>query len=277
MVDIHCADETFDPDFTTEYSLSIQVSLDGFSFCIRDEIRKIHLVFKHHSFQISNDFFLLRKLREILSHEEVLNKPYKKTTIRMSSPRFSAIPAHYDVPEEELFTLNFDRLNKEKILSFTDDFFPVKMVFGFPESIYNLFHVHFDHPEITHQVQTLIRLASQKASSGQSEALLSLNKRFFTLLITRDRKLVFINSFFYKNHVDIIFYILHVFQSEKIGVKETSVFLMGETEEESPLANFLSKRFERVEFLSYTGEYRSSYTFSRFPPHRFLSVIHPGS
>ncbi len=275
MYEINCTDETFDPDYTTEYLLSIQVSLDGFSFCIRDEIRKIHLVFKHLPLQISNYSFLLRKTKEILAREEALNKKYKKTIIRMSSPRVTAIPASWEVSAEELFALNFDRLKDEKILSFTDDSLSVKVAFGFPEKMYNLFNSHFDHPVISHQVQTLAGLVARKATSGHSEALLSFSKRFFTLLITRNQKLAFINSFFYKNHMDVIYYILHVFESEKIGVKETAVFLLGETDEESPLAGFLKNRFERVEFLSYTGEYKSSYTFSLFPQHRFLSVIHP--
>jgi len=275
MYEINCTDETFDPDFTSEYIVSIQVGLDGFSFCIRDEIRKIHLVFKHLPFQISNYPFLLRKTKEILAREEALNKKYKKTIISMRSPRFTVIPASKEDSAEELFALNFDRLKDEKILSFTDDSFSVKVAFGFPEKICNLFDSHFDHPVLTHQVQTLAGLAARKAASGHSEALLSFSKRFFTLLITRNQKLAFINSFFYKNHMDVIYYILHVFKTENICVKETSVFLVGETEKESHLAGFLRNQFERVEFLSYSGEYKSSYTFSLFPQHRFLPVIHP--
>lgn len=275
MYEINCTDETFDPDFTTEYILSIQVSLDGFSFCIRDDIRKLHLVLKHFPFQISNYPFLFRKTKEILENEEALNKKYKKTIVSMSSPRFTVIPATWDASAERFFSLNFDRLKEEKILSFLNDFFSIKVAFAFPEKIYNLFDSHFNHPVITHQVQTLAGLAARRAASGRSEALLLVSKRFFTILITQNRKLAFINSFFYKNNMDVIYYILHVLKSEEIDARETSVSLLGETEKESHLAGFLKNKFRSVDFLPLSEEYKNSYTFSRFPQHRFLPVINP--
>jgi len=55
MHNISLIDETLDKNLTANYNLSIQVSLDGFSFCIKDLIRNKYIVLKHIDFSLKGN------------------------------------------------------------------------------------------------------------------------------------------------------------------------------------------------------------------------------
>ena len=276
MYEINCIDETFDPNFTTEYTLSIQLSLDGFSFCIRDDIRRMYLVFKHFPFQLSNNTFLLRKVKELLEQQEELGKNYKKVLISIASHKITAIPGTFENPDtEKIFSFNFDKAEDENVLTLQEDFFKINLAFSFPSEIEELLSRHFNKAVFTHQAELLLKLAAQRAQGAESSTLISISKRFFTIIVTHNKKLAIINSYAYSNNMDVIFYILNIFKSQGLNMQNSPVSLTGELEKESPLVEFLRKNFSKVEFIELAKNYQYSYTFSKFPQHMFVSVINP--
>jgi len=276
MYELNCIDETFDPNFTTEYKLSIQVSLDGFSFCILDDIRKKHLVFKHFPFLLSNDTFLSKKVKEIIENEEALNKRYKKILISYASPRFTIIPNSLTLPDnKEVFNFNHNFIEDESVKSISVGHFKTNIIFGIPNKTFDFLNTHFKKPEVFHQTKVLSRIISQKIKPEKVISLVSVSKRFFTILITKREKLAFINSYRYTNNMDFIYYLLHIFKSEGISLQETPVYLTGEITEDSHLIEFMKKHFSKVDFLKLARGYQYSYTFSKFPPHMFMTVINP--
>ncbi len=51
MQDFAFIDETLDINLTQSYKLSIQVSLNGLSFCILDQLQGKYIVFSHKNFE----------------------------------------------------------------------------------------------------------------------------------------------------------------------------------------------------------------------------------
>ncbi|MBN1819667.1 MAG: DUF3822 family protein [Prolixibacteraceae bacterium] len=276
MYEINCVDETFDPNFTTEYILSIQVGLDGFSFCILDDIRKKHLVFKHYPFLLSNNLFLLKEIDEIFKKEEILSKNYKRALISFASNKFTTIPlTDQENYTDSTFTLNHVKEKDELILNSTEDFFKLNIIYTVPSGIYNFITEKFEKPEISHQLKVLLGIISRNSNSNRSEALISVSKRYFTIILLKEGKLNLINSYNYSNNMDFIYYVLQVFKTTELNMSESGIFLAGEIKEDSHLVEFIRKHFNKVEFIKLAKGYQYSYTFSDIPSHMFAGVINP--
>ena len=85
-------DAAFDIEKTSEYILSIQVSLDGFSFSVVHPGNNRILAFKHTPLKISSESILSRHFESWTSTEDLWTKPFRKTRLIVFSPRFSLIP-----------------------------------------------------------------------------------------------------------------------------------------------------------------------------------------
>jgi len=85
MHEITIVDETFDLRFASEYHLSIQVGLDGFSFCILDVRRKKYIALRHIPLLEGKLQFLTRKVETIFEQEEKLNTTYQSVSVDYST------------------------------------------------------------------------------------------------------------------------------------------------------------------------------------------------
>ena len=92
MHDICFIDKSFDPEQTNLYHLSIQISLDGFSFAILDIPKGKYTLLKSTNFFIKRPRLLFMKVRELMTEDEHLNLKYKSIEIVYSSENFTLVP-----------------------------------------------------------------------------------------------------------------------------------------------------------------------------------------
>ncbi|MFW6352211.1 MAG: DUF3822 family protein, partial [Bacteroidota bacterium] len=79
--DLSVIDETYDSTITASYFLSIQASLDGFSFCTLDPVRNKYVQFRHFELKdVEKDEFS-SAVENLFENNEFLNLPYKKVFI----------------------------------------------------------------------------------------------------------------------------------------------------------------------------------------------------
>ena len=96
MQRISLVDETFDINFTLEYKLSIQLSLDGFSFSILDQIQNKVIYLYHQELFDAEPEFLLKRIKAIYDESDLLDLPFKKTRIIIVAPnRTSLVPVDF--------------------------------------------------------------------------------------------------------------------------------------------------------------------------------------
>src|SRR5665811_1617082 len=95
MHEINSIDETFDIKLASEYHLSIQVGLDGFSFCILDIHRRKYIVFQHIPLIVGKLQFLSKKVESIFDQDEKLNASYQSVSITYSTNNATLFPKEY--------------------------------------------------------------------------------------------------------------------------------------------------------------------------------------
>ena len=79
-------------DFTKseQYTLSIRLSADGFSFSIYNPLTDNDFCFVPHP--VNTGYSMTANLKDMLTKTEALKYPYKRVNILYDSPRFTPVP-----------------------------------------------------------------------------------------------------------------------------------------------------------------------------------------
>ena len=267
-------DETLDINSTENYELSVQVSQDGFAFCLLDTIRNKFVLIRSFEPEESK-YFNADKINEILIKDDFLTKRYRKVNAVMPSAKFTIVPAPLFDPgkKDEYFTFNHLSNDGNIIISnkLNDpDAFLVFSVFRPFVDLLSSFH-----PGVIpyHQVKPLLNYISHSRKSVNGNYIhIHVEREFFNLIIFEHNLMKFCNSFKYRNITDILYFALNVFRNLGINQEET-IHLSGLTEKYDDLSSNFSLYIRNVKFAEPAGNFTFSYVFNDTALHRFLNLF----
>lgn len=267
-------DETLDINSTENYELSLQVSPDGFSFCLLDAIRNKFVLIR--SFEPDeNKYFNADRIKDILSKDDFLTRKYRKVNVVMPAPKFTIVPTPLFDPAKKNEYFTFNHLVNESStiisnkLSDPDGF----LVFSVSKPILELLSSY--HPGLLpyHQVKPLLNNISHSRKSVNGNYIhLHVEKEYFNLIVYDHNLMKFCNSFKYRNITDILYFTLNVFRNLGLTQEET-IYLSGLTEKYDDLSSNLSIYVRNIKFAGPSGNYTFSYVFNDTALHRYLNLF----
>ena len=221
------------------YHLSIQVSLNGLSFCILDSIGKKIVKASTHRFKNRlNPFETQKELKSFVKTQGIQDYAYSEVVAVHRNDLFSLVPKDLFDPEELPNYLKFnakilanDLLEYDEIPSF--DLVNVYVPFvNINNTIYDL----FGEFEFKHHGTVLIE-ALLGSSAGHLEPLCYayVTEEVFDLIVIKQKKLLFFNSFSYKTPEDFLYYLLFTLEQLQLDTQETKLRFFGNIEEEDPV------------------------------------------
>lgn len=236
-------------DNLKENILSIQVSLNGFSFSIhRDEGREL-LALKSMDLKISREQLWARHFEEWLLSEPLLRKGYKEIRVMVCHPRFSLVPdvlAHENVSIETQNIL-FGAETDEFAETVNTDV-NATVVFSLPNSLQTILENRFEHFTLTHPMDRLLNIFCNKPNNTW-KTLLYFDEKDLYLLVGSDKDIKLCNAFRINHPNDAIYYVLTALKQFGITPDETQVYLSGKTRFESELKTLLSNYFNNIETI----------------------------
>jgi hypothetical protein len=271
---IELFDETLDINSTENYELSVQVSPDGFSFCLLDTIRNKFVLIR--SFQPEeNKYFNADKINELLMKDDFLSKRYRKVNVVLPSRKFTLVPAPLFDPgkKDEYFDFNHNKEEGDLIISnkVTDpDAF---IVFSVSKPINDVINSIYPGVHPFHHIKPLLDHISHSRKSVNGNYIhIHVEREFFNLIIFNNNILNFCNSFNYRNISDILYFVMNVFKSLDIKQEETINF-SGLTEKYDDLSSNFSIYIRNIRFADPAGNFTFSYVFNDMELHRFLNLF----
>ena len=255
-------DPGFDFNRTEEYKLSIQVSLDGFSFSVVHLHENRLLAAGHNPITISSEKFLGRRFTEWFHEVELLQKNYSEVQLYYFSEKFTLVPSSfYEFKnQKKVIETAFGNLNNNSV---RDNYLPedeANLIFTIPDSLKETFEKAFPGYIILHPLSILSNKIHQDFKNEKNERLLALSfqNNSFSLLLFVNKKLQIINNFYYKHPNDVVFYILSVLKSRKINPSKTTLLLSGKIYPTSEITIVLSDYFAQPEFLKVSVQYNEN-------------------
>lgn len=278
MVEFEFLDEALDINKTKSYHLSIQISLDGFSFSILDINRKKYLGLKSYpNIKNQDDFLNIEWIQKILQTDDFLNQEYKSIASIFSHCGSTMVPDPLFKKENLRDYFNFN-LNKQE----TDEMLYHKIrradawcIYSAPQHLLKLMNDHFPFVEFYHHSIPFINniLQGRNVNKNNSTVYINLHGTFFDIAISKDNLLEHYNCFPYKHVNDLMYYILHVFEQEKLPPESTQVVLSGKVTRQSSFYENLKRYIKKLEFARRDSLYNYSYTFGKLPEHSFINLL----
>jgi hypothetical protein len=277
MHDICFIDKSFDHEQTNLYHLSIQISLDGFSFAILDIPKGKYTLLKSTNFFLKRSRLLFMKVKELLSEDEHLNLKYKSVDIVYSSENFTMVPQPFyqQGAADKFFGFNHE-IEKGYL---TDKTLMPKAeawcIFNIPENLKEFLALKFPKATIRHNLFPLMERALKENKNFPDRKQIHVNffRTYFELVVLSGSKLMLCNQFSYASENDVIFYVLYVFEQLKLAPDNTELVFHGLVQKNDPVCQTFKKYIRKVSFASPTTLFNYSYTFNQLPEHYYTSLL----
>ncbi|PLX22714.1 MAG: hypothetical protein C0597_02045 [Marinilabiliales bacterium] len=276
MQDFAFVDETLDINLTQSYYLSIQLSLNGLSFCILDSVREKYIAFQSKSFPkdlIFDD--LLNYIEDYIDSHELLKHKYKATKLIWETTKNTLVPNIFFKKEnlKTYFEFNQKLDDLDEIhyneLKYVDAY----SVFVIPNLIANVFVKRFEKIQFYNQQSPFIEHTLFKHHSETKRILINLYENFFDLCVTENGKLLLYNNFLYKNEMDLIYFILYAFDQFSLETQQTELIISGLIDRTSKSFLKLKEFIKHIRFEKLPDEFSYSYTFNQIPSHKFTNLF----
>lgn len=251
-------DRDFQPNYTKNNRLSIQLRLDGFSFAQIDSISKKVLLIEDYTIPVmlgdeavyQNEKVNLR-LEALFAETQMQSQKYKSVHLVIDNPFFTLIPS---VLFEEKYAPDYLRqvhqppensMIKTDLLSSFDS----RNVYAVYAPLFFNFSDHFVNFEIRHASTVYIQqmMVFQKTLKGSSVFIDVASSSMLVIAFDGDR-LLFSNSFAFKEKEDFIYFILLVYNQLNFKTETVPLFFSGNIDRTSPL---YAIAYQYIRFLDF--------------------------
>ena len=277
MHDLSLLDETLDINITRSYHLSIQIDLNGFSFCILDSTRNQYVALKHYSFDLETEDFE-KNISAVFEKDEFLNQEFKGSRLIFTSRKSTLVPDPLFNKEnlKDYFSFNH-ALNDgiEQVIYNRIRNAEAYVVFAIPKYLPEIISKYLPSARLFHQSTPLIEniFLNRRNKKDQVTVYLNVSRSLFDIVVINNKKLSLYNCFSYRDESDLIYFVLYVFEQLKLDPEKTELYLSGIITRRSSHYENLRKYIKLIHFDSLNPQFTYSYTFNEIPSHTFLNLL----
>jgi len=239
-------------EVTSKRKLSIQFSLDGFSFCTTNTHNEV-LEFSSYTFSKTKNSpeLVLEKLQDIFKKEKSLQYDFETVTVIHQNNLNTLVPNEYFKEDALKSYLKYSiKTIATDLITFDElDFMNSKNVYIPYVNINNFLFQNFGEFEYKHYSSVLLEKLFSIASNDNC-CYIHVSKSTFDIVIIKNSNLQFFNIFEYKTKEDFMYYVLFTLEQLELSTEETLVSVLGDIEEDSDLFRLMYTYIRNIDFLS---------------------------
>jgi len=243
-------DQSFDLARANEYKLSIQVSLDGFSFSVVRIYDNRLVGLKNVPAKISTEKFIARRFSEWIQSEEIFNNHFSEIHVQYNTANFTLLPGEFFIEEKqnELAGMLFEQEVTSQVISNLDEISEIQFLFTVPVNLFTEITSKFGDCSIVHPSAALAKKYPSDIKEGEKGALLYFSKNSFILLLFSEDNLLLANRFNFSHANDVVYYLMAVLNQHKITPADAKIYLSGEIFKNNQPESLLREYFSKTEF-----------------------------
>lgn len=216
-------DSSFNQGKTNEYILSIQVSLDGFSFLIYHPEENRIVCHSKHSVKISSEILLTRHFKDWIYSDEIFQKNFRKICVVVFSEQFTVLPEAFTQSEirENAPLILFEKKEEPEIAENYIEKLKARLLFELPQGLNELIQNFFGQTEILHPLKVAL------SHFGHTENSLDIfaESNGFYCVLTRNSQVELVNFFAISYANDAVYYLFNLLKQFDLNPKSTSIRL----------------------------------------------------
>ena len=275
MREIKSVDESFDLKRASEYHLSIQVGLDGFSFCILDIRRDKYVFFQHIPLIVGKPQFLSRKAESIFDLEEKLNASYQTVSITYSTDKATLIPKEYSGSANflQLAGLTNEIGRHEEVLTNHIPGFNYQLAYICPKELTTLLNRKFTDFQFRHKSIPLLANVLNQYDEKRNTLLINFETKYIRTIALKGSEIDLYNNFYFKTESDFLYYSLHIFHSLQFDPERDEILIGGFVADDSSYIRQIRKYVSNVHFLKPSANFSYGNLFDKIQKHQFVSLL----
>lgn len=238
------ANNFFENKDLNQYKVSIQISLDGFSFLIISVSGNEIIAGKNSPVKISSPGLTGHHFADWYSSEPLLKLPFQKVAVYIFEELFTLVPSETD--ENTVVQINhilFGQENSRKHY-FNKTRGDVKVNFAVHNELATQVEKFFSEVEWIHPVAVLLNHLPD--SDKPNLALLIQAQNQYFLIIRQRSKLLLANCFTARHPNDLIYQVINTFQQLKVTRNLTQLMISATSENNRKTAETLAPYFPNI-------------------------------
>ena len=260
------------PEDTTGCSLYIDVGADHLTFAVLNTTNREFLALQQFNLEKYN---VLTHCREVVSHNEWLNKSYNHINIAYNLGDSILVPEGLYIPAitESSLDLVYGDMNKGKLFADHIAEWELYHIYRVPEVLHSIFADHFPAAAFMHSYSSFLKTKKQNISENGDElnAVFYNNKVIISLF--KNGGLQLMRSFEYETAEDVAYYLLNICRQYNIDCEKATLWVSGLIADQSVMYAELQKYFMLLQLEERPAGFIYGEAFDEYPPHFFTFIF----
>lgn len=216
---------------TNNLKMSIQVRLNGLSFCIINSWDQSIKWYKNVNFEkVYDPVKLLEQIIQLYKEEKNLQDPVDQVVLLFSNELYSIVPQDFFKEEEASNYLKFStKILKTDVVAhdIMEETGLVNVYIPFT-NITNFFFEKYGEFEYKHSTSVLIQSALNYSHTHETTVFLNNFSGYYDLVVVKNGQLLLSNTFSYETKEDFIYYLLFTAEQLKLDPSQFHLKLLGD-------------------------------------------------
>ncbi len=253
---------------TKNIMLSIQFSLDGFSFCISDIASNKNVHFKNYVFEatLKSPEELLKNIERIFKEDSDLQLGFNSVNVIHQNKLSTIVPdAYFDENLLSSYLKYTIKTLQTDFITFDDvPKIAAKNIYIPYVNVNNFVFQNFGEFNYQHHSSVLIEKLLSQNKTNEKTMYVNVQKNTFDIVILHGKKLILSNSFSYSSKEDFIYYILFTAEQNQLQTENFKLYFLGDISKESALYTIAYTYIKNIQFLESKN---TIYTHLKVPKH----------
>lgn len=239
--------ENIDFSKSDQYTLSIRLSTDGFSFSVYNPLHEGSTFLTR--VQIDPSLSLTANLKRVFRESDFLSYSYKRINIVMAGKRFTMMPFELfeDEQTEMIFYHNHQKRENEIVLYNILKKNNIVVIFGIDKSAHQFLVEQYPHAKFYSQSTPMSEYFSAKSRLGNSKKMYAcIQDNAMDIYCYERGHLLLANSFECKQTEDRIYYLLYIWKQLNLNQERDELQLTGTINDKEKLTQELRKFISQV-------------------------------
>ena len=260
----------------TLHTLSIQVSLNGLSFCTRDQEDHITaLACDHFGIQLTPEQ-VLDKIKYTFDHHQALKKNFHNIEVIYQNDLYTIVPKALFEEDalKDYLKYNIKVLDNDFIAYDELEQHDMVVVYIPYANINNFFFETFGSFTYKHASTILISsLLAQEKNSEDLRVYANMQDKFFDLVVIHKGRLLLSNTYVHTSKEDFLYYLLFVAEQLKLNPEEFKLVFLGKIEQNSPYFDIAHNYVRNISFGKHQRAPKLSSEINPIPAHQHFVLL----
>jgi hypothetical protein len=270
---ISLIDKSFREDYTRNFQLTIQLSLDGFSLAIYAPDKQRLVGYESYRFDgVTSEARLVSAIDEVFLFRQWIIYPFQAVVVVVDHNLSSLIPLPlFDEREMETYLLfNHPKKDNSRIVNDMLKNADSCNVYSLSNILVEKVKEYWANARIVHFASVLIEnlLLHYKNKDTAQFVFVNVRDHVFDMAVLRNEKLHFYNSFKFSTREDFIYFLLFSLEQLQLNPETIQLIFSGQIESSSSIYEICWKYIRNISFIERNSSFQYSYVFDDMPGHQ---------